>query len=76
MGSEYVLLSRVRQMTRPAKLGTNKRDAQRATVQKSAAGRAVARMNALFHVFRAASLVVPGEGAELCGESGKPSSRS
>ncbi len=52
-------------MTTPAKLAANKRNAKRSTGPKTAAGKAVARMNALSHGFRAASPVVPGESAEV-----------
>ena len=52
-------------MTTPAKLAANKRNAQRSKGPKTAAGKAVARMNALSHGFRTASPVVPGESTEL-----------
>ncbi len=52
-------------MTTPAKIAANKRNARRSTGPKTPSGKAVAKMNALTHGFRAASPVVPGECPEL-----------
>ncbi len=48
-------------MTRAAKVAANKRNALRSTGPKTPAGKAITRLNAYSHGFRAASPVVPGE---------------